>query len=231
MVLVAVLVLAGLWLSRRFRRWINIPLGVGLVAVVVVLVAGLATQGTAINRTDDAVAGSLTTADLVAQARAAAFDAQSQEALTLINRGNGTANEAKWADASAIVDGALGEACARGSDACGLRDTWAEYVTGHQHIRELDDGGDWDSAVALSLGHAYGSSTVSGDDLTVTTKPFTELAGTSQDVVRTSSAAVTAALDDATNGLSLMRALVFIAGIFVILLAVVGFGQRLREYR
>lgn len=232
-VLVAVLVLASLWLSRRFRRWINIPLGVGLVAVVVVLVAGLATQGTAINRADDAVAGSLTTADLVAQARAAAFDAQSQEALTLINRGNGDANEAKWRDASAIVDGALGEACdrARGSDACGLRDTWAEYVTGHEHVRELDEGGDWDSAVAISLGQAYGGSTVSGDDLTVTTKPFTEFADASQAIVQTSGASATAALDDATNGLSLMRALVFIAGIFVILLAVVGFGQRLREYR
>ena len=96
--LVAVIALVGLWLAVRFRRVINVPLALGLVAVLVALIAATAAQGRAISHADAAVAGSLTTADLVAQARAAAYDAVSQEALTLINRGNGAADEAAWVD-------------------------------------------------------------------------------------------------------------------------------------
>ena len=100
------------------------------------------------NDADDAVGGSLTTADLVAQARAAAFDAQSQEALTLINRGNGAANEAKWQDAVGVVDAALRQACDRRLvGRLRLRNPYTSYVAGHEQIRELDDGGDWDTAV------------------------------------------------------------------------------------
>jgi hypothetical protein len=231
-VLVAVVVLAGLWLARRFRRLVNIPLGVGLVVIVLVLVAAMATQGSAVSNADRAVSGSLTTADLVAQARAAAFDAQSQEALTLINRGNGAGNEAKWQDSSAIVDRALGEACDRASSsACSLQRSWPQYVDGHARIRELDDAGNWDDAVAISLGEPYGDSTVSGDELTLTTAPFTAFAEGSGKLVDDSGAAATSALGDATDGLGLMRVLVFLAGMFVIVLAVLGFGQRLREYR
>jgi uncharacterized membrane protein len=229
--LVAVLVLAGLWLAMRFRRWVNLPLGIGLVVVVVVLVLATLAQGRSVNDADDAVSSSLTTADLVAQARAAAFDAQSQEALTLINRGNGAANEAKWTDASAVVDAALGEACDRdSSSACGLQRTYGEYVSGHEQIRKYDEGGDWDTAVAVSLGRASATSDPDAD-VSVTVVPFGAFDTASTQVVQTSSAAARSALSEATNGLALMRVLVFLAGILVVVLASVGFGQRLREYR
>jgi hypothetical protein len=229
--LVAVLVLAGLWLATRFRRLVNVPLGIGLVAVVVVLVLATLAQGRAVNDADDAVSSSLTTADLVAQARAAAFDAQSQEALTLINRGNGAANEAKWQDASAVVDAALATACDRTSQsACELQGTYGEYVTGHGQIRDYDDGGDWDTAVAVSLGKASATSDPTAD-VDATVVPFTAFDTASTNLVEVSSRAATSALSAATDGLGLMRVLVFLAGILVILLAVVGFGQRLREYR
>ena len=71
--------------------------------------------------------GSLASADNAAQARAAAFEARSQEALTLINRGNGAANEANWQRGNNIVtrvlDKGLGTDAAL-SDACtvGVRD-------------------------------------------------------------------------------------------------------------
>ena len=216
----------------RFRRVLNLPLALGLVAVVVVLVVATITQGRAITRADDAVAESLTTADLVAQARAAAYDSVSQEALTLINRGNGQANEDAWLDAAAVVDASLVAACDRGSsDACTLQQPWSEYVSGHEEIRRLDDGGDWDSAVAVSLGAPYGDSTLSGDQLKVTTVPFAAFASASQTLVEVSAGAATSALSAATDGLALMRVLVFLVGLLVIVLAVVGFGQRLREYR
>ena len=75
-VLVAVIVLVGLWLALRFHRVVNIPLGVAVIAVLIVLILASASQGSAVNKADDAVGGSLTTADLVAQARAAAYDAE-----------------------------------------------------------------------------------------------------------------------------------------------------------
>lgn len=232
-VLVIVIVLAAIWLAISFRRVLNIPLALGGIVVLVVLIAGTVVQGRAISDADDAVAGSLTTADLVAQARAAAYDAAAQEALTLINRGNGAANEAKWQSSSDIVEAALDAACAdgRGSgDACNLGDPWTEYGTGHQEIRTRDDAGDWDTAVAISLGQSYGAADPNAD-LTVTVQPFATFATTSDKLVQTSSATATSALSATTDGLGLLRALVFLAGIVVVVLAIVGFGQRQREYR
>jgi hypothetical protein len=230
-VLVAVVALVGVWLALRFHRLVNVPLALAIVVVVVVLVVASATQGRAVSKADDAVGGSLTTADLVAQARAAAYDAQSQEALTLINRGNGAANEAQWQDSSAVVESALGPACDNGSSGgCDLRRPWSDYVAGHRSIRAADDAGDWDTAVAISLGRASDASRPDAD-VAAATKPFATFATDSATLVQGSGAAAQASLSSATDGLALMRALVFLAGLLVIVLAFVGIGQRLREYR
>ena len=85
--------------------------------------------------------------------------------------------------------------------------------------------------MAISLGQPYGDTELSGDDLTVTTVPFAAFASASQNLVAVSSGAATSALSAATDQLGLMRVLVFVAGLLVIVLAIVGFGQRLREYR
>jgi len=229
--LVATIALVGVWLALRFRRVVNVPLVVAIVVVLVVLILASATQGRAVNAADDAVGGSLTTADLIAQARAAAYDAQSQEALTLINRGNGDANERQWKASSDVVVSALEQACANGSSgACGLRKPWDDYVTGHEQIRELDDAGDWDTAVAISLGRAGAASDPTAD-LQLTTAPFATFDSTSAKLVDVSGQSAQASLSSATDGLALMRVLVFLAGILVIVLAFVGIGQRLREYR
>src|SRR5262249_34434799 len=144
--LLGVLVLGVVWLAMRFRRWVNVPVGLAALAVLVLLVAGGTAQSSAVNDADAAVDGPLLQADITAQARAAGFDARSQEALTLINRGSGQANEAKWKASAAIV----GDIVARCG--CDADQSFVAYESGHEELRALDDGGDWDTAVATSLG-------------------------------------------------------------------------------
>ena len=84
--------------------------------------------------------------------------------------------------------------------------------------------------MAVSLGKASATSDPTAD-VDATVVPFTAFDTASTNLVEVSSRAATSALSAATDGLGLMRVLVFLAGILVILLAVVGFGQRLREYR
>lgn len=231
-VLVGIIVLACVWLAVRFHRLVNAPLGLGLVAVVVVLLLATFKQGTAISDADDAVSGALTTADLVAQAQASAYDAVSNEALTLINRGNGQQYEDNWTHSSDVVDQALREASDRGATGAGtLATTYDKYRDGHQTIRDYDNAGDWDDAVAISLGRDYGEATVSDDELQATVVPFGNFAEASAQLVDESSAAATSALAAATDGLGLMRVLVFLTGMLVIVMAALGYGQRLREYR
>ena len=73
------------------------------VALFLLLVIGGTMQAGAVSDADGAVGTQLEGADRAAQARAAAFEARSQEALTLINRGNGAANEANWQRADDVV--------------------------------------------------------------------------------------------------------------------------------
>ncbi len=156
-----VLVLAGaVWLALRFRRLVNVPMAIAAVVLLAVVIGGGAAQTRAMNRADDAVSTSLANADVLSQARAAAFDARSQEALTLINRGNGQANETNWQRSSVIVRSALdhrrsspgGSVVCRTSENCDLSDAYDRYMAAHKRLRDLDDGGNWDAAVTASLG-------------------------------------------------------------------------------
>ena len=110
--------------------------------------------GRSISDVDDAVDNQLSAADSAAQARSAGFEAQSQEALTLINRGNGAANEANWQRSNDVVTQLLGGEL--GSDeslSVDAHDSYTSYRDAHVEIRGLDDGGNWDAAVAASLGN------------------------------------------------------------------------------
>ncbi len=105
------LLLASLLLMRRTRRLVNVPIAIGAVLVAAALVwtvAVVATTGSDVRNTVDT---SLRGADALSRARTAAFDARSAESLTLINRGNGAANEADWQLADAEVVAAVDEAC------------------------------------------------------------------------------------------------------------------------
>ena len=209
------LVLGSLLLARRTRRLINVPIAIGAVLVAAALVWTVVVVATTGRDVRDTVDTSLRGADALSRARTAAFDAQSAESLTLINRGNGAANEADWRLADAEVVAAVDEACAA-TDAC-FADLWAPYQAGHQAVRALDDEGDYDGAVDLSTG--------SVED---TFLAFTEGVGEAR---AAAAAAAVAGFDDAKAPLETLRWFVLVAGLVAAATVVVGFGQRLREYR
>jgi hypothetical protein len=219
--LLAVLVLGSLWLAARWRRLVNVPLAIAGVITLLVLTAGIGVNGRAVSQASTAVRGALTSADLLAQARAAAFDARSNEALTLIARGNGQAYEAQWTLSSDVVGRALTESCERFDRGCDALEAYGDYTAEHVTMRAIEDEeGDWESAVdtVTDPGGA-----LSVDFVAFATSAENDLALESQDA--------TTAFSDAVGALGTLRVLVVLAGLLGAVLALVGYGQRLREYR
>jgi hypothetical protein len=166
---------------------------------------------------EDATAGPLRSADLAAQARSAGFDAHTQEFFTLITRGNAAAAETAWAAAAANAQAAARELCDRSGD-CDPLDRFGAYRSGFDEVRRLDaDLGDWDAAVALSLGDNAATFEVFDDASVEATQRNTTVAIDQ--------------LSASNDRLGLVRVGVFVAGLAIAALAVVGIGQRLREYR
>ncbi|HEX3089605.1 MAG TPA: hypothetical protein VHQ23_13205 [Ilumatobacteraceae bacterium] len=224
--LLIALVLASWWMARRFRRILNIPIAAAAVVLFLLLVIGGSIQAGSVGDTDDAVGTQLESADNAGQARAAGFEARSQEALTLINRGNGAANEANWLVQNDIVQQVFGtQLGSEESLSNGAIDSYNDYAAGHVEIRTLDNGGNWDDAVAVSLGQ---KATSTGTKVPDVFDVFDQNIG--QIVVNEGSNA-SSLLADAVSPLRSLRNVVFVAGLVVAVLAALGCGQRLREYR
>ncbi len=213
---------ASLWLARTFRRVINVPIAAAIGVLLLLLVIGGSTQASAMSEVDAAVADPLAGADNAAQARAAAFEARSQEALTLINRGNGAANEANWQRANDVVTQAIGNGSALSSDASSV---YQGYVDAHVEIRDLDNGGEWDLAVAVSLGEP--GSTGVGNALA----RFDDFDRRIGELITLDGSSASLGLGDAVKPLRTLRNVVFFAGLALAVLAALGCGQRLKEYR
>jgi hypothetical protein len=212
--LLALVGLASAWIAGRFRRVVNVPLVIAGLVISIVLIGGALAQGRALADADNTVGGALLRADVLAQARGAAFDARSNEALTLINRGNGAANEAAWRSASNVVIRVLGDVECNGSICADLFD---RYVEQHAELRALDDGGRWDDAVSESQSGAIATTFAEFDD---------SLASALDDDAR----AANLALSDAADSIGGWRWVLLGAGFVAALLMIAGLQQRLREY-
>jgi hypothetical protein len=223
--LFAALMVGSWWLWRAFRRVVNIPIAVALLVLFLLLLIGGVKQAGAVSDADDAVGTQLTGADKAAQARAAAFEARSQEALTLINRGNGAANELNWELGNDIVTREMSSRL--GSDdglSTAAASSYASYAEAHADIRKLDNEGDWDQAVAVSLGTQQTNGINSPDAF----DGFDQAVG---QIATTEGSAASARLSSAVHPLNSLRNIVFLAGLVVAVLAALGCGQRLKEYR
>jgi hypothetical protein len=225
-VVLAALVAGSLWMWRTFRRIFNVPIAIAALVLFVLLVIGGTTQAGAASDADDAVSHQLAGADDAAQARAAAFEARSQEALTLINRGNGAANELNWQVGDSIVSqellNGLGIGGTQSEDA---NDAYVSYGNAHREIRSLDDSGSWDAAVAISLGEKPTSTNVNA------VTAFDDFDQIADQIVTSQGADASARLSDAVSPLKTLRNIVFLAGLAVAALASLGCGRRLKEYR
>ncbi|HVE19590.1 MAG TPA: hypothetical protein VNB52_10910 [Ilumatobacteraceae bacterium] len=224
--LFAALVVGSWWLWRTFRRVVNVPIAVALLALFLLLLIGGVKQAGAVSDADDAVGTQLAGADRAAQARAAAFEARSQEALTLINRGNGAANEVNWELGNDIVTREMSSRL--GSDdglSTAAASAYASYAEAHVEIRDLDNKGDWDQAVAVSLG---AQSTSSGVNSASAFDSFDQAVG---QIATAEGSTASAGLNSAVDPLKSLRNIVFLAGLVIAVLAALGCGQRLKEYR
>ncbi|EWT04168.1 hypothetical protein N864_15450 [Intrasporangium chromatireducens Q5-1] len=143
---VAVIVLIGVavWLARRTHRYVNAPLAVAIVLLVIGLVVALSTIGTVGATAADVRANQYQDTVQLARVSTAANDARANESLTLIRRGSGSDNEKAWKADATTVEKALA------AYSTPLLQEWQRYADGHREIRSLDDHGNWDKAVSLA---------------------------------------------------------------------------------
>ncbi|MEV6410242.1 hypothetical protein [Kribbella sp. NPDC051718] len=214
----AILVFALWWLAKRTHRWVNVPVAAAAALVLLTTVIGGASLAGAASSAKDTRKNAYADTLALSQARISAYDAKSNESLTLIARGSGTAFEVAW---KAAANNTSDQLRAVGPLAPGLGSAWDNYRGVHVAIRKSDDDGFWDKAVDQAIGSSNGTSNA-------TFKTFDDQsAGKLADF----SDQTRAELSDARNGLPPIGWLGLPIGIAAALLAAWGFSQRLEEYR
>jgi hypothetical protein len=206
--LLVALIVAQRYLSRRTHRTFNVPLvAATLVTVILALVAGglLTAQRSHLRAADKN--GSAPVAEL-ADLRIRALNERGDEALTLVARGGSDANEEDFKEAAAQLKASAGS----------LTPLHDAYVKAHEAVRKLDDGGDYDGAVALAIGPD-------------TTRTFTDLTDAAGAQLEDHKATFTAEISDAGRGLGFLTVLGPLLALIAAGLAVVGIRARLEEYR
>lgn len=219
----ALVVLTGgmIWLSRRTHRYINLPLAGATLAILLTLVIGsisLASVGSRVGTVrDSSYAATLATA----KARIAAFDAKSNESLTLIARGSGAKFEKAWLGSSGAVATQSATSADLNRDAASMGGLWKAYVGIHQKIREADDGGGWEAAVRQATGSGPTSSNATFD-------AFDAASGSA---LTSSSRIAIDSLDTPRTWLPFAAWLSLLIGIAAAVSAWWGVSLRLEEYR
>ncbi|WP_454299371.1 hypothetical protein [Salana multivorans] len=226
--LVLVAPLAGLigtqvWLSRQVRRRYNVPFTIGTVLVVLAgigLAGALNSSGSGAERIRESRYVPTLAA---AQALSDAAQARSDEAFTLIRRGSGAAYEESFQNNlfSARTQLDRGARAAGTGVFTGLTTSLSEWEAGHAEIRALDDGGDWDSAVALATTREAGSPSAL----------YQAFADDAWETVRSLGHDTAGELEDQRAGPIIAGGLIALAGIACAALSARGLSNRLKEYR
>jgi hypothetical protein len=219
----ALLVLIGgmVWLSLRTHRYVNPPLAAATAAILVTLVVGSISLAVVSSRVSQVRDGSYAAALATARARIAAFDAKSNESLTLIARGSGSAFEKAWLSSSKIVTAQSATATRLSLDAAKMGSLWAGYVGTHTQIRKADDSGRWEDAVAQATGTGATSANAT----------FDTFDASSGAALTSSSMAASNSLDAPRTWLPFAAWLGLLVGIAAAVSAWWGVSLRLEEYR
>lgn len=207
----ALFVWVQLRLARRFHRRFNVGLAVASVIGILALILGSVTLGWAAATVGGIRNGSFADVRDAASARIEGNNAKSNESLTLIARGSGSAFEKAWQVSATVVEDRLSR-LGRGIDA-----VWTPYTAVHTQIRTLDDGGQWDKAVALAT--------------TRSNAAFDDFDTTLAREVDSASAETTGGLAATVPGMVVGALLTFAAGLAMAVLGRRGVAQRLKEYR
>jgi hypothetical protein len=215
-----ILVITLRWLARRTHRYVNLPIAAGAVVVLLTTIVGgvalSSASGSASSTKSDAYAKTLA----LSRARIAAYDARSNESLTLIARGSGDAFDKAYNTAAATVDEELKKSS---GTVDGLSDRWNAYKAIHSKIRDADaNKGNWDGAVAMAVGTDKTSNAVDA---------FKAFDTSSTEQLKTTSDTVSNELSGTRGGLPPIGWLGLPLGIVAALLVAWGISQRLEEYR
>jgi hypothetical protein len=210
-------IIAQVWLARRFRRTINVGM-LACAVVLLVITAGALIAAQQLNSTLNSISsGSFAAVNTAAAARIDANNAKSNESLTLISRGSGQAFETVWKSSADSVAGNI----QRLTDRAELVSQWQAYTGVHSEIRALDDGGMWDKAVTLATG--------SGDKSSNTV--FSTFDGNLASYLDEVSQDTSSSLADEQPLMVVGAILILIGGLAAALLGRWGIGARLKEYR
>ena len=221
--LVGVLCILGLlavavWLSRRTHRYLNPSLTAAIAIVGVALFLAASTISGIGNATSEVSDGNYATAVRLADVTTAANDARANESLTLIARGSGSSFEEKWkADDKAVRAGLD----ALGDERASLTESWNRYAETHKQVRQLDDTGQWDKAVALSTSSA-------DEGAAARFAAFDKEASQARDAASTAAVSTLEGLGGSAPWWALV---VTLAALVAAWLVIRGFGQRIEEYR
>jgi len=221
--LLALLVLIGgmVWLSLRTHRYLNPPLAAATAAILVTLLVGSISLAVVASWVEEVRDGSYAATLATATARTAAFDAKSNESLTLIARGSGSAFEDAWVSSSEVVGVQSKTPALLNSDAKTLGGLWAGYVDTHKQIREADSSGKWENAVKQATGSGDKTANAAFD-------AFDVRSGTA---LASSSLAVSESLDAPRAWLPFAAWLALLVGLAAAVSAWWGVSLRLEEYR
>jgi hypothetical protein len=217
----ALVVLGGLaavqvWLARRTRRVLNLPLTWGTGAVLLAIVLGALTMIGSQQAADTVHDTNYAATRALAQARIAAYDAKANESLTLVYQGTGQVFEAGYTtDLTTAREQLAAAQHADGGDVG--TSALTAWDSTHKAIRKADDRGNWQQAVNQAT--------------TVSNTTFTTFADTSGKALSTEALGVSDGLTASHWQLVLLGWLTLLVGILAAALAWAGIGQRLGEYR
>ncbi|MBP2327655.1 hypothetical protein JOF56_008040 [Kibdelosporangium banguiense] len=158
------LLASQVYLRRTTNRTLNAGLLGASVAVVAALTWLVAASATAVGHNDAGREGGSVPLEALAEARITVLTARSEEALSLVARGNGQRYEDGYKQARQRLDGdkaqlgsfaaaldRIGDAPIRSTVESAVG-TWQRWRTDHQQLRELDDKGEYIKAVRLATG-------------------------------------------------------------------------------
>jgi hypothetical protein len=227
---------ALIWAQRRLSRQTHRVFNLGLLAaslVTAIMVAwigiawvAVASQLSASNREGSAQV------ELLAKARIAALQARADEALTLVARGNGATFENDFTAQLKSLSGATGKAGLLGSARSATTDVAVRravdaaiadvqgWLTVHQKLRGVDDGGNFSEAVKLAVGAEPGSAATLFNHLDGALGQAIQITKAAFDLRATSAAG---ALSGASGG-GMVLSVLLLVGIAV------GFQRRIAEY-
>jgi hypothetical protein len=222
---VLVLVGGSVWLARRTRRMLNVPLVAATGVVGLALVAGGLAMASAQAEADQVRTGSFQATRALADARIAAFTAKADEAITLI-RQNYRLQNGEYVDpaASAIARAEERIAAARAAGyRGGVAASLDAWEAAHNEVIEQVNANQLAEAVKAATapaGAAGGSNTA-----------FATFDAESEQSLQAEAAGVSSGLSGPGTLLLVLGLLALVLGVVAAAASWLGVSQRLEEYR